>query len=102
MYLTGVTLRIARDNIRVHLPDALELAASGRVDPGRVVSSVLDWEGLPTALNGTSSPSSSAIFPGLDPGAHSRANRPFFQPAARRAAPVPLPRPWPGAMTGDS
>ncbi|HST84273.1 MAG TPA: alcohol dehydrogenase catalytic domain-containing protein [Kineosporiaceae bacterium] len=50
MYLTGVTLRIARDNVRTHLPDALTLAASGRVDPARVVSHTLDWEDLPEAL----------------------------------------------------
>ncbi|MPY58002.1 zinc-dependent alcohol dehydrogenase [Streptomyces spongiae] len=50
MYLTGVTLRIARDNVRGHIPDALELARSGNVDPGRVVSHVLDWEQLPGAL----------------------------------------------------
>jgi threonine dehydrogenase-like Zn-dependent dehydrogenase len=50
MYLTGVTLRIARDNVRAHLPDALALAASGRVDPARVVSHVLDWEQLPDML----------------------------------------------------
>ncbi|MGI5405172.1 zinc-dependent alcohol dehydrogenase [Streptomyces chartreusis] len=50
MYLTGVTLRIARDNVRAHIPDALALAASGIVDPARVVSHVLDWEQLPDAL----------------------------------------------------
>lgn len=50
MYLTGVTLRIARDNVRNHIPDALALAASGTVAPERVVSHVLDWEQLPEAL----------------------------------------------------
>lgn len=50
MYLTGVTLRIARDNVRGHIPDALELARSGLVDPARVVSHVLGWEQLPDAL----------------------------------------------------
>jgi alcohol dehydrogenase len=50
MYLTGVTMRIARDNVRVHLPEALELAGSGAVDPGRVVSGVFDWEQLPEVL----------------------------------------------------
>jgi threonine dehydrogenase-like Zn-dependent dehydrogenase len=50
MYLTGVNLRIARDNVRTHLPDALDLARSGRVDPRRVVSDVFDWEQLPEAL----------------------------------------------------
>ncbi|MEU5101191.1 alcohol dehydrogenase catalytic domain-containing protein [Streptomyces sp. NPDC021354] len=50
MYLTGVTMRIARDNVRNHIPDALELARSGTVDPARVVSHVLDWEQLPDTL----------------------------------------------------
>ncbi|MET7730054.1 alcohol dehydrogenase catalytic domain-containing protein [Streptomyces sp. NPDC005402] len=50
MYLTGVTLRVARDNVRAHLPDALDLAASGKVTPEKVVSHVIDWEELPTAL----------------------------------------------------
>ncbi|MFI7067589.1 zinc-binding dehydrogenase [Kribbella sp. NPDC050124] len=50
MYLTGVTMRIARDNVRTHLPDALDLAGSGRVDPGRVVSHVFDLEQLPDVL----------------------------------------------------
>lgn len=50
MYLTGVTMRIARDNVRTHLPDALDLVRSGEVHPGQVVSDVLDREDLPEAL----------------------------------------------------
>lgn len=50
MYLSGVTLRIGRDSVRAHLPAALELAASSRVDPRRIVSDVYDWEQLPHAL----------------------------------------------------
>ncbi|MEU0026994.1 alcohol dehydrogenase catalytic domain-containing protein [Streptomyces sp. NPDC006335] len=50
MYLTGVTLRVARDNVRAHLPEALHLAASGKVAPEKVVSHVIDWEDLPAAL----------------------------------------------------
>jgi alcohol dehydrogenase len=50
MYLTGVTLRVARDSVRAHIPDALALAASGKVAPGKVVSHVIDWEDLPAAL----------------------------------------------------
>ena len=50
MYLTGVTLRIARDNVRNHIPDALELASAGKVAPERVISDVFDWEQLPDAL----------------------------------------------------
>jgi hypothetical protein len=38
MYLTGVRMRIARDNVRAHLPDALDLAQSGQVEPGRVAT----------------------------------------------------------------
>ena len=49
-YLTGVTLGIARDNVRAHIPDALALALSGTVAPERVVSHVLDWDQLPDAL----------------------------------------------------
>lgn len=44
------TCGIARDNVRAHLPDALRLAASGKVAPEKAVSHVLDWEDLPTAL----------------------------------------------------
>ncbi|MER5472821.1 alcohol dehydrogenase catalytic domain-containing protein [Streptomyces sp. NPDC002685] len=50
MYLTGVNLRVARDNVRSHIPDALALAGSGLVTPERVVSHVIDWEDLPDAL----------------------------------------------------
>lgn len=50
MYLTGVTLRVARDNVRAHLPHALELACCGKVNPGQVVSTVLPWESLPEEL----------------------------------------------------
>lgn len=52
MYLNGVTLRVARDNVRDHMTDALELAQSGRVKPDLVVSDVFDWEQLPDALPG--------------------------------------------------
>lgn len=50
LYLSGVTLRIGRDSVRAHLPAAIDLAMSGRVDPRRVVTDVHDWEELPTAL----------------------------------------------------
>lgn len=50
MYLNGVTLRVARDNVRAHIPDALALAVSGNVAPEKVVSHVIDWEDLPAAL----------------------------------------------------
>lgn len=50
MWLGSVNLRIARDNASAHIPPALDLAQSGRVDPRRVVSDVLDWEALPEAL----------------------------------------------------
>jgi threonine dehydrogenase-like Zn-dependent dehydrogenase len=50
MFFTGANLRIARDNARAHVHEALDLAQGGRVDPRRVVSAVLDWEQLPEAL----------------------------------------------------
>lgn len=50
MYLNSVNLRIGRDNVLANIPPALDLAQTGRVDPGRVVSHVLDWETLPDAL----------------------------------------------------
>jgi threonine dehydrogenase-like Zn-dependent dehydrogenase len=50
MYLSGVTLRVARDNARAHMRRALELAATGTVNPRTVVSDVFDWEMLPAML----------------------------------------------------
>ena len=50
MYLSGVTVRLGRDSARAHIPEALELAAGGRVNPRAVISDVLDWETLPAAL----------------------------------------------------
>lgn len=50
MFLTGVTLRIARDNIHAHLADALALASAGGVSPRPVISSVHPWEELPTQI----------------------------------------------------
>ena len=50
MYLTGVSMRVARDNVRSNIPHALALAQSGRVDPAKVVSAVIPWEQLPEAL----------------------------------------------------
>jgi threonine dehydrogenase-like Zn-dependent dehydrogenase len=50
MYLNSVNLRIARDNVRANIPPALDLAQSGRVDPGRVISHVLHWETPPDEL----------------------------------------------------
>jgi threonine dehydrogenase-like Zn-dependent dehydrogenase len=50
MYLGSINLRIARDNVRAHIPSALDLVQSGRVNPRSVVSHVLDWETLPDEL----------------------------------------------------
>lgn len=50
MYFTGANLRIARDNVRAHIPAALDLAQCGHVHPRKVVSHVLEWETLPEAL----------------------------------------------------
>ena len=50
MYLSGVTLRLGRDSVRAHIPQALELAATGAVNPRAVVSDIFEWETLPSAL----------------------------------------------------
>ncbi|NLU62671.1 alcohol dehydrogenase catalytic domain-containing protein [Rhodococcus sp. HNM0563] len=50
MYLNSMTMRIGRDNVRSNIPAALELAATGKVDPRAVVSHVFDWEELPDQL----------------------------------------------------
>ncbi|MCD0448233.1 alcohol dehydrogenase catalytic domain-containing protein [Actinocorallia sp. API 0066] len=50
LYLNGTTLRMARDNVRAHLDEALDAALSPDVDPGRVVSDVLDWDDIPDAI----------------------------------------------------
>jgi len=50
MYLSGITLHLGRDSSRAHIPQALQLAATGAVNPRAVVSDVFDWEALPTAL----------------------------------------------------
>jgi threonine dehydrogenase-like Zn-dependent dehydrogenase len=50
MYLTGVTLRVGRDSARAHMAQALQLAATGVVNPRAVVSDLLEWDALPTAL----------------------------------------------------
>jgi threonine dehydrogenase-like Zn-dependent dehydrogenase len=50
MYLNSMSLRIARDNVRPNIPAALELAASGEVNPRAVVSHVFDWEELPERI----------------------------------------------------
>ena len=68
MYLSGVTLRIARDNVRAHIPDALALAASGRVNPAAVVSDVIAWDDLPDALpQGHTKPVFVRDLPGIAP-----------------------------------
>ena len=48
--MNSINLRIARDNVRANIAPALDLAQSGKVDPRRVVSDVLDWETLPDEL----------------------------------------------------
>lgn len=50
MYLSSINLRVARDNVRANISPALDLAQSGKVDPRKVVSHVLDWETLPDEL----------------------------------------------------
>jgi len=59
MFMASVNLRVARDNARAHIPHALDLAQAERIDPGRVVSEVLDWDALPEAL---AEPSTKPVF----------------------------------------
>jgi hypothetical protein len=49
IYLNSVNLRIGGETPGSHIPHALDLAQSGRVTPGKLVSHVLDWEALPDA-----------------------------------------------------
>lgn len=51
MYVRGVNFRVGRDNVRAHIEPALDLAQTGRVNPRRVISEVLDWETLPEMLS---------------------------------------------------
>ncbi len=50
MYFNGVTLRVARDNVRDNIEPALELLAGGRLHTRDVVTGLHDWEDLPTVL----------------------------------------------------
>jgi threonine dehydrogenase-like Zn-dependent dehydrogenase len=50
MYLNSVNLRIARDNVRANIEPALDLAQTGKVDPRKVVSHVLPWDGMADEL----------------------------------------------------
>lgn len=50
MYVRGVNFRVGRDSVRANIEPALDLVQTGRVDPRRVVSEVLDWETLPEML----------------------------------------------------
>lgn len=50
MYVTGVTFITGRVNARAHMPDVLELVASGRLEPERVTGAVASWDEAVDAL----------------------------------------------------
>lgn len=50
LYMKGITFRTGRTHSRAVLPSTLELIASGRIDPGLVVSEYARWNEASTAL----------------------------------------------------
>ena len=91
MYLNSINLRVARDNVRANIPPALDLAQSGRVDPRKVVSHVLDWETLPDELP------EAAHEAGVRPGSRPAGRRPKRFDIRNRGGEVKLSPPRPGA-----
>lgn len=49
MYTRGVTLHVARADSRRHLPEVLDLVASGRLDPLAVPTTVVPWDDAESA-----------------------------------------------------
>ena len=43
MYTRGVTFRVSRANSRRHLPEVVDLVASGQLDPLTVPTTVVQW-----------------------------------------------------------
>ena len=43
MYVDGITLKTGMVNARVHIPDILDLVASGRLTPSLITTLVADW-----------------------------------------------------------
>jgi threonine dehydrogenase-like Zn-dependent dehydrogenase len=50
MYGAGITFRTGRTHARRHMPEVMELVASGAVDPGLITSEIIDWHRAPEAL----------------------------------------------------
>jgi alcohol dehydrogenase len=50
MYVDGVTLVVARNSARAHIPHVLQLVASGAIDPTPVTDRVVAWDDAEDAL----------------------------------------------------
>lgn len=50
MYITGMTFVTGRGHPRMVIPEVLELARSGKIQPGRVTSKVVGWDDAIPAL----------------------------------------------------
>jgi alcohol dehydrogenase len=50
MFVTGITFHTGRANARADLPAVLDLAASGRFDPGPVTTHLVGWDDAAEAL----------------------------------------------------
>ena len=50
MYSRCCTLHTGRAHVRPHIPQVLDLVASGRFDPSLVTSLVVEWADAATAL----------------------------------------------------
>ena len=50
MYTRGVVFRTGRVNARAAIPHVLDLLATGRLQPERVTSAIVQWDDAPDAL----------------------------------------------------
>jgi alcohol dehydrogenase len=52
MYITGMTFVTGRGHARTVIPEVLELARAGKIQPARVTSKVVSWdEAIPALLD---------------------------------------------------
>jgi len=51
MYIAGVTLVVARNNARTHIPAVLDLVAAGKIEPARVTDRIVAWAEAEEALS---------------------------------------------------
>jgi len=50
MYITGMTFITGRGHARTVIPEVLELARAGKIQPARVTSKVVNWDDAIPAL----------------------------------------------------